>query len=54
MVFRLDELVELLGQLGLLVAAERSQREVRFARSAAGVVAALRADGVGAADVPTM
>jgi hypothetical protein len=52
MVLRLDELVEFLGQLGLLVAAQRGEREVRFARRAAGVFAALRADGVGAADVP--
>lgn len=54
MVLRLDELVELLRQLGLLVAAQRGEREVRFARGAAGVFAALRADGVGAADVPAL
>ena len=41
MVLRLDELVELLGQLGLLVTAQRGEREVRFARGAAGVFATL-------------
>jgi hypothetical protein len=52
MVLGLDQLVEFLGQLGLLGATQRGQREVRFARGAAGVVAALGADRVGAADVP--
>ena len=41
MVLRLDELVKLLRQLGLLVAAQRGQREVRFARGAAGGFATL-------------
>jgi hypothetical protein len=35
MVLRLDQLVELLGQLGLLGAAQRGKREMRFARSVA-------------------
>ena len=41
MVLGLDELVEFLGQLGLLVAAQRRQREVRFARGVAGVFTTL-------------
>lgn len=52
MVLRLDKLVEALGELRLLSAAQRGEREVRFAGGARGVVAFLRADGVGAADVP--
>lgn len=52
MIFRLDELVELLGELGLLGAAQRGKREVRFARGGSGVVATLGTDGVGAADIP--
>jgi hypothetical protein len=51
MVLRLDELVEALGELGLLSAAQRGEGEVRFARGARGF-ALLRADGVGAADIP--
>ena len=41
MVLGLDELVEFLREFGLLGAAQRGQGEVRFARGAAGVVAAL-------------
>lgn len=52
MVLGLDELVEALRELGLLSAAQRGEGEVRFAGGAGGVVALLRADGVGASDVP--
>ena len=52
MVLRLDELVEALGEFGLLSAAQRGEGEVRFAGGAGGVVALVRADGVGASDVP--
>jgi hypothetical protein len=41
MVLRLDQLVELLGKLGLLGAAQRGKREMRFAGSVARVVATL-------------
>jgi hypothetical protein len=41
MVLGLDQLVELLGQLGLLGAAQRGKREMRFAGSMARVVATL-------------
>lgn len=55
-VLRLDEAVEPLGELGLLHAAERGEREVVFAAAAGGCgaacVAAFGADGVGAADIP--
>jgi hypothetical protein len=52
MVLGLDELVQALGELGLLSAAQRGKGEVRFAGGARRVVAFLRADGVGAADIP--
>jgi hypothetical protein len=52
MVLGLDELVKALGELGLVSAAQRGKGEVRFAGGACGVVATLRADGVGAADIP--
>ena len=54
MVLGLDELVQALGELGLLSAAQRGEGEVRFAGGARRVVALLRADGVGAADVPRL
>jgi hypothetical protein len=41
MVLGLDQLVQALGELGLLGAAQRGEGEVRFAGGAAGVVAAL-------------
>ena len=52
MVLGLDELVQALGELGLLSAAQRGKGEVRFAGGACRVVAFLRADRVGAADIP--
>lgn len=52
MVLGLDELVEALGELGLLGAAQRGEGEVRFAGGARRAVAFLRAGGVGATDVP--
>jgi len=54
-VLGLDEAVEALGELGLLRAAEGGEGEVVFAaglRGGCAGVAALGADGVGAADVP--
>jgi hypothetical protein len=44
MVLGLDELVQALGELGLLSAAQRRKGEVRFAGGARRVVALLRAD----------
>ena len=51
-VLGLDELVETLGKLGLLVAAQRGKGEMLLGRGGAGVIATLRADRVRAADVP--
>ena len=50
-VLRLDQLVQLLGQLGLLDAAQRRHAEVVLA-ARLFALALLRADGEGASDVP--